>query len=136
MTVDHEPFESFLASNDFAPNTIRAMRLDFAKFVRWFEAANAETYRDDRVTTRDLADYRRHLREDRRQAVATCNRNVISLRTYLSWLADQGVIQSNPGRGIKELRRVVGAPKAIERSKVRKMLREATVRMIIADWRS
>jgi site-specific recombinase XerD len=129
MTIsDHSPFEQFLSVNDFAPNTVRALRLDFAKFVKWFEAANQERYEDKRVTPRDVADFRRHLREDRRQAASTINRALVTLRRYFDFLAKIKMIESNPAEGVKELRRVMGPPKAIERSKVRKLLREATVR--------
>jgi len=127
-TSDHALFEQFLGVNDFAPNTVRALRLDFAKFVRWFESANAEPWSDARVTPRDLTDFRRHLREDRRQAVSTVNRCLVTLRRYFDFLAQKKVIESNPAEAVKELRRVQGRPKAIERNKVRKLLREATVR--------
>ena len=127
-SLEHAPFERFVSVNDFAPSTVKALRLDLAKFVRWFESANEERYADERVTPRDIADFRRHLREVRRQAVATVNRCLVTLRRYFGFLADKEVIASNPAEGIKELRRVMGPPKAIERSKVRKMLREATVR--------
>lgn len=124
----HATFEQFLSVNDFAPSSVRAFRQDFGKFCAWFESANRECYSDDRVTPRDIADFRRHLREDRRQAVNTVNRCLVTLRRYFRFLAEAGVIESNPCEGIKELRRVVGAPKALERAKVRKLLREATVR--------
>ena len=127
-SLEHAPFEQFLSVNDFAPSTVKALRLDLAKFVRWFESANEERYEDDRVTPRDIADFRRHLREVRRQAVATVNRCLVTLRRYFGFLAEREVIASNPAQGIKELRRVMGPPKAIERSRVRKILREATVR--------
>ena len=127
-TSDHALFAKFISVNDFAPNTVRALRLDFAKFVKWFEAANQEKYRDVRVTPRDVTDFRRHLRDDRRQAVATVNRCLVTLRRYFQFLAQKKMIDSNPAEGVKELRRVQGPPKAIERSKVRKLLREATVR--------
>lgn len=127
-TSSHAPFERFLNVNDFAPTSVRAFRQDFGKFCAWFVAANRERYDDLRVTPRDIADFRRHLREDRRQAVNTVNRCLVTLRRYFGSLTEAGVIESNPCIGVKELRRVVGAPKAIERAKVRKMLREATVR--------
>lgn len=129
MTMpNHAPFERFLSVNDFAPTSVRAFKQDFGKFCAWFEAANQERYDDARVTPRDIADFRRHLRENKRQAVNTVNRCLVTLRRYFGFLAETGVTESNPCSGIKELRRVVGAPKALERAKVRKLLREATVR--------
>lgn len=126
--TDHAPFERFLGVNDFAPSSERALRQDFKKFRVWFEAANRERYDDARVTLRDITDFRRHLRDDRRHAVTTVNRCLVTLRRYFRFLAEEGVIASNPADGVKELRRVAGPPKAIPRGSVRKMLREATVR--------
>lgn len=127
-TASHAFFEQFIEVNDFSHNTVKALYLDFAKFLKWFESANEEQYEDDRVTPRDIADFRRHLREDRRQAVATVNRCLVTLRRYFNFLLQRQVIKTNPAEGVKELRRVIGPPKAIERSKTRKLLREATVR--------
>jgi len=126
--TSHAPLEAFLSVNDFSPNTVQAFRQDFRKFTRWYESANGERYADERVTPRDISDFRRHLREVRRQAVSTTNRALVVLRRYFGFLVKQGVLTANPAEGVKELRRVMGPPKAIERLAVRRILREATVR--------
>jgi len=121
-------FDRFLNANDFSQLTIKALHHDFKKWVGWYERVNEESYESRRVTIRDVTDFRKHLREERGQAVATINRALVTLRRYFQFLAEKEVIESNPAKGVKELRRTPTAPKAIERSAVRRLLREATVR--------
>lgn len=121
-------FNQFLAAHDFAPGSRRGFALDLRKFARWFAAANKEAFRLARVTTRDICDFRDHLRRDKGQAVATINRNLVMLRRFFGWLADQGHVAANPVDSVKELRRQMLAPKGLERSQVRRLLRELELR--------
>jgi integrase/recombinase XerC len=121
-------FVRFLDAHDFAPNSRRAMARDMAKFARWFTAANAEPFRVSRVTTRDATDFKTHLRRDQGQAVATVNRALVTLRRYFGWLVDQGHVPANPVKPVKELRKVALAPKGLDRSVVRRLLREIELR--------
>ncbi len=121
-------FGQFLASIDLADNSRRAIRNDIRKFARWFAEANGEPFMVGRVTTRDVADFRDHLRRVQNQAVATVNRALVSLRRFLTWLEAEGHIKKNPANTVKELRSVELAPKGMERSEVRKLLREVELR--------
>jgi site-specific recombinase XerD len=121
-------FVRFLATHDFAPATRRAMTFDMRKFATWFVQANHEPLELSRVTTRDVTDFREYLRRDLAQAVSSVNRSLVTLRRFLGWLVGQAVIASNPASAVKELRRVPLAPKGLERSEVRKLLREAELR--------
>ena len=118
----------FLTGQDFSPHTRRAFLSDMKKFAAWFIESNKEPVRYKRVTTRDLADFRDHLRRDKGQAVATVNRALVLLRSFLGWLADAGEIAANPAKTVKELRRQALAPKGMERSQVRRLLREIELR--------
>lgn len=119
---------SFLDDNDFAADTRRAFTNDLKKFARWFSAANREPFTVQRVTTRDVADFRDHLRRGQQQAVATVNRALVTLRKFFGWLADKGHVMGNPAKAVKELRRQALAPKGLDRSQVRKLLREVELR--------
>ena len=118
----------FLASNDFSANTRRAFTHDLRKFARWFSSVNREPFRVGRVTTRDIADCRDHLRRDEGLAVATVNRLVVTVRRFFGWLAEEGHMVMNPGKKVKELRRQILAPKGLDRAKVRRLLREVELR--------
>jgi len=118
----------FLDRSDLADNSRRAIRNDIRKFARWFAEANGECFLVGRVTTRDVADFRDHLRRIQNQAVATVNRTLVSVRQFFSWLGREGHITKNPADDVKELRSVELAPKGMDRSEVRKLLREVELR--------
>jgi site-specific recombinase XerD len=121
-------FESFLQGHDFAPGTRKAFALDLRKFARWFAEANNEPFSPQRVTTRDVTDFREHLRRDRAQAVSTVNRALVTIRRFFGWLVTQKHLSANPAAGVKELRRVLLAPKGLLRDQVRRLLREVELR--------
>ena len=121
-------FGQYLAAHDFAPNTRRAICQDVKKFALWFSAANREPFTASRITVRDLTDFKDWLRRDQRQAVATVNRCLVTLRRYLGWLTDQGQIEANLARAVKELKRQQLAPMGLDRSQVRRLLRELELR--------
>ncbi|MBX7102610.1 MAG: tyrosine-type recombinase/integrase, partial [Gemmataceae bacterium] len=63
--------------------------------------------------------------------VSTVNRALVLIRRFFGWLADQGVVPANPAKPVKELRRQALAPKGLDRSQVRKLLREVELRQDI-----
>lgn len=119
---------TFLATHDFSANTRRAFSQDLRKFAQWFASANREPFRVGRVTTRDVADCRDHLRREKGQAVATVNRLLITVRRFFGWLAEEGHVPGNVAKKVKELRRQVLAPKGLDRAEVRRLLREVELR--------
>ena len=121
-------FTSFLDSQDFARATRRAVATDIRKFAQWFTQSNREPFRASRVTVRDVTDFRSFLREEKRQAVATVNRCLVSLRRYFGWLVDEGHLPLNPAKAVKELHIVALAPKGLEKNQVRRLLREVELR--------
>ena len=133
---DHQPvgeqeatlIDRFLTENDFSPNTRRAFRQDLGKFTSWFTQANKEPFRIGRVTTGDVSSFKDHLRRDLQQAVSTVNRALVTVRRFFTWLIEEGHLTTNPAKKVKELKRQQLAPKGLERSQVRKLLREVELR--------
>jgi integrase/recombinase XerC len=119
---------AFLDGQDFSPHTRRAFASDLRKFASWFTMANREPFSVGRATVRDVADFRDHLRRVENQAVATVNRCLVTIRCFFDWLLRQGHVSANPATNVKELRRQMLAPKGMDRSDVRKLLREAELR--------
>ncbi len=124
-------FAEFINTHDLSPNTRRAFAQDVRKFAGWFTTANRETFTVKRVTVRDITDFRDHLRRDDGRAVATVNRALVTLRRFFGWLEDKGRIAGNPAKPVKELRRQQLAPKGLDRSQVRQLLRELELRQDI-----
>jgi site-specific recombinase XerD len=56
------------------------------------------------------------------------NRALVSLRRLFSHLVEEGLLAANPCKKVKELRRQELAPKGLEQSQVRKLLREVELR--------
>ena len=121
-------FDQFLADHDFAADTRKAFRQDMRKFARWFSQANREPFTVGRVTVRDITDFKDHLRRECGQAVSTVNRALVTLRRFFHWLAERGHVPANPASAVKELRRQPLAPKGLERSQVRRLLREVELK--------
>ena len=120
--------DTFLKAHDFVLGTRRGIVLDLRKLARWFTQANREPFVVGRVTTRDITDFRDHLRREKGQAVATVNRTLVMVRRFFGWLVEQGKITANPAKPVKELRRQQLAPKGLDRSQVRRLLREVELR--------
>ena len=118
----------FIDAHDFAAETLRAVRNDLRKLARWFSVANTEPFSVSRVTVRDMADFRDHLRYEQNQAVATVNRCLVLIRRYFAWLVEIGQVKANPAKQVKELRRQQLAPKGLDRTQVRQLLREIELR--------
>ena len=114
----------YLDAHDLALNSRKALAQDLRKFIHWFTQANGERFLVQRVTTRDIADFRDCLRKEQGQAVSTVNRALVTLRRFFGWLCEQGVVATNPAKPVKELRRVVLAPQGLDRPQVRRLLRE------------
>ena len=119
---------AYLGDQDYAANSRRALLQDFRKFAAWFAQANAEPFRVSRVTTRDVTDFKDALRRQQGQAVATVNRALVNIRRFCAWATEKGHIAANPAKPVKELRRQQLAPKGMERSDVRRLLREIELR--------
>jgi site-specific recombinase XerD len=124
-------FDRFLQSQDYRPSTVRAVCGDLRQLISWFNIANNESFTVERVTTRDIADFKMYMRNTRGLSINTCNRAVVMVRKFFAWLVAQGELPRNPAVGVKELRRVELAPKGLDRHEVRKLLREADLRQDI-----
>jgi site-specific recombinase XerD len=120
-------FARFIKEQDASSHTIDAVTLDLRKFAKWFSTVNCEPWDMERVTVRDVTDFREYLRQEK-QAVSTINRNLASIRKYFKWLFQKEFIRVNPTLGVKELRRQPLAPQGLTRSEVRKLLREVELR--------
>lgn len=119
---------AYLDGHDFSPHTRRAIRNDLRKVARWFGHANREPFTVKRVTVRDVTDFRTHLHREKRQAVASVNRALVTIRRFFEWLVSQRCVEANPAKAVKELRRQPLSPKGLDRADVRRLLREIELR--------
>lgn len=120
--------DQFLGCHDFAVGTRRLVVHDVRQFARWFASSNKEPFVVVRVTVRDVVDFRDHLRREKKHAVSTVNRSLVMLRRFFGWLTERGHVTINPAKSVKELKRQALAPKGLDKSQVRKLLREVELR--------
>lgn len=118
----------FLDDNDYAESSRKAILQDVRRFGQWFTEANKEPLVYQRVTVRDVSDFRDHGRRKLAWSVSTTNRRLVVLRRFFGWLADAGHVSSNPAKPVKELRQQALAPKGLQRNEVRRLLREVELR--------
>ena len=123
-----ELFSEFLSEQDLAKRTVDAMIYDICKFAKWFSSANQEPWDTERVTVRDVIDFREYLRTERKLAASTINRNLSTIRKYFKWLFSKDYISVNPAMSVKEVKRQPLAPQGLTRAEVRKLLREVELR--------
>lgn len=121
-------FMEFIHGQDCSPYSVEAQILDVRKLAKWFTDVNHEPWDVQRVTVRDVSDFKEHLRLKKKQAVSTINRNLASVRKYFKWLCQKGHLSVNPMLLIKELRKQPLAPQGLTRAEVRKLLREIELR--------
>jgi site-specific recombinase XerD len=121
-------FVRFLQSTDYSQSSRRALAGDLRSFMAWFNDRNGERFVLERVTARDVADFRSFLRDEKGLAVASVNRALVLVRRFFAWLVEHGQLEANPAVPVKELRRTELAPKGLDRHEVRRLLREIELR--------
>ena len=114
-----------LARAGRSPRTLAGYGKDLADFVAWMEGRYGEAFDPKAVLPEDLRDYRAHLLSVRRAAPATVNRRVSALRAFFAYLVSQGEIPSNPAARVSSVRTARPAPKALQETELRRLLREA-----------
>lgn len=126
MSENH--FDQFVESFDFSKHTKRAFLSDLKKFSQWFEERNKEAFKLERITMRDVSDYRNHLQNIERKAVSTVNRALVTIRRFMDWAVDQKLTGKNVAKGVKEIRRQPLAPQGLQSDEIRRLFREAELR--------
>jgi integrase/recombinase XerC len=123
-----ELYKNFVEAFDFSIHTKRAFLSDLKKFAGWFENKNKEPITLERITMRDVADYRNHLQNNERKAVATVNRCLVTIRRFLQWTVDQNLVNTNVAKGVKEIRKQSLTPQSLLPEDIRRLLREVELR--------
>jgi site-specific recombinase XerD len=108
-------FERYLRSQDRADKTVRDYLTDLRLFAEWFTLTRDEPFKPKSITPTDVRDYRSHLLNIKRQAPATINRRLVTLRVFCRWAMNAELISSDPTSAIKPVKQVPQAPRWLER---------------------
>ncbi len=118
-------FEHYLKSQDRAEKTITDYLTDLRLFAEWFTQTRDEPFKPKSITPTDVRDYRSHLLNIKRQAPATINRRLVTLRVFCRWALNAELIASDPTNAIKPVKQVQQAPRWLDRKEQYALLRAA-----------
>jgi integrase/recombinase XerC len=85
-------FAAFLERAERSPATIRNYACDLRAFAAWFESVNGEELALPKITPTDLRQYKRYLVDERRLKPNSTNRHLATLRCFLKWAAEGGMV--------------------------------------------
>lgn len=124
MELLHQ-FEVYLKSTD-RTSSAQFYCSDLKKFTTWFETRYG-SFDPAAITPLDLVEYRSYLQSNggrsthahpspQPAAPATVNRALISLSIFCQWAQEQGIMVTNPSKGIKSIAVEELAPHWLNRS--------------------
>jgi integrase/recombinase XerD len=110
------------ADNGFSANTISAYRNDLNQFVIFMETKlGLGSWRE--LAETHLTSYQLHLR-DRGYANSTVARKTAAIRSFCSYLVEQGTLRSDPSSALPSPRVAKSIPKAMTRDEVLALLEQ------------
>jgi len=136
LNIDLEDLKliaNFVLEGDYADSTGLAMISDIKDFIRWYVKINKEKFNFQRVTTRDIVDYKNHCIEESNHAANTVNRKLATLRIFFKYLRTEGRIEKNPSDVVKNVARQPLAPRGLDRQQLRALLKEVDIRGKLRD---
>lgn len=118
---DFMNFKDWLIEQGLAEKSCHTYLKNLELFRKWFENTNGEELGPEKVTHIDLAEYRQYMIMTDCEA-ATVNQRLSTIKKYLAWAADAGLIEAVP-KMPPQVKKVKTAPKALERKEQMALLR-------------
>jgi site-specific recombinase XerD len=87
-----EDFAHHLARTERSPLTITNYRCDLTAFASWFRDTNGDELTLAHITPTDLRDYKRFLVDHRGLKPSSVNRQLATLKSFLTWAATAGLL--------------------------------------------
>jgi site-specific recombinase XerD len=91
-----EDFAHHLTRVERSPLTITNYRCDLAAFARWFRDTDGDELTPAHITPTDLRDYKRFLVDQRGLKPSSVNRQLATLKSFLTWAATAGLLPVGP----------------------------------------
>lgn len=108
-------FSGYLRQSERRELTIQTYRRDLDRFAKWYASATGETLDPGRVTTVDLRNYKNWLTHHEGLGPATINRRLATLRSFLRWAAEAGLLPNGLPRAPRFERQSSSGPKWLTR---------------------
>ena len=115
-----------LINDDRSANTVRSYRSAIQYFLAWYLSEEQQPLTLDDLTPIALIGYRNYLQHHQTKTTSTVNTRVAALRTWCTWLNEQGYLPTNPAARLKTVGRPAPhAPKGLTDPQINALLREA-----------
>lgn len=95
-----EQFLLWLHNEGKDPKTIQAYKTSISQFLKWYVETNGHQQLEE-VKPIDVKEYVSYLKHTLNRSQATINKTIAALKTFFSFLADQGAVGDNPMTRIK-----------------------------------
>jgi integrase/recombinase XerC len=124
MTVPTlDRFSGYLRQSERRELTIQTYRRDLDRFARWYGESNGEPLDPARVTSVDLREYKMWLTRHEGLGPATVNRRLATLRSFLRWAGEAGLLPNGLPRPPRFERQPRGGPKWLSEAESNRLLR-------------
>ncbi|WP_322796837.1 tyrosine recombinase, partial [Tepidiforma sp.] len=118
-----DQFLNFLAvEKNASPNTLAAYRNDLAQFEGWYARKGGGALEE--ATQAQLTAFVEYLRDEKKYKSATVARKVASLKSFYSFLAGEGIIESDPTEQLKSPQVGKQLPRALTVQEVDELLEQ------------
>lgn len=132
MTCSEQSYFAKFFKRDFSVNTKKALKSDFGHFLLWYIGTNREPFRFVRFTESDISSYKQACIQ-LGHAPSTINRRLTHLRMLCDFFVKEGRMKENVVKNIKSLKVQRLAPKSLELSDLRKIMKEVEIRGVLRD---
>jgi integrase/recombinase XerD len=124
---------------DASGATVRNYLSDLRQFIAWCEMTWAEgqettpMFTPTSITTPLLTRYRSHLQHTQRLKPASVNRALVSLKRYVAWAVENGLIGRNPAAPVRLIPREATAPRHLDDQEEEALVAAVTVAGSLRD---
>lgn len=97
--MENSHIEDFLRAQndrDLSPATLKALRSDLFHFIAWWERMHERTFALQQLVVRDIHQWQQYRQQVDGVSPTTINRNLVSLRRFCQWAADENLLPDNP----------------------------------------
>ena len=103
-------------------NTVKAYRRALGDFASWYTSTVQESFTLGDVAAIDVREYQRYLL-NRKISPATVNQQLAALKALFRWARRKGLAASNPTEVVNGVKKAKLAPKWLDKTEERKLLR-------------
>jgi site-specific recombinase XerD len=121
-----EQWRYSLQEHDHSPGTVKKYTQAVARFLAWYEHEEQTPLTLATLTPIALISYRNELQHEQYKSSSTINLQLSALRTWCSWLTEQGYLAADPAAHVKLIGGETGSSRTgLKSSEVNALLRAA-----------